>query len=187
MIDELGIGDQSILVTSRFEEKRTLENCEKLGVSLIPKSMAAFVPISVNLTPVSGPTVDADAELIFRPVSTGENSVRSTDNRVRYDLCLVDDDTFLIHPVWEFEAKARGLSIRMFSSPQEFLSAAFTIDQQTPIYIDVSLGPNISGIDFTHKVFELGFAQINLATGYEPESIKAPHFIRRITGKDFPR
>jgi signal transduction histidine kinase len=47
LIEQLGIQDQSILVTSRFEEKFVRERCESLGVRLIPKSMSGFVPINL--------------------------------------------------------------------------------------------------------------------------------------------
>ncbi|MBK7959972.1 MAG: hypothetical protein IPK04_01325 [Bdellovibrionales bacterium] len=47
LIEELGIGSQSILVTSRYEDDRILERCDFLGVKLIPKAMAGFVPIEI--------------------------------------------------------------------------------------------------------------------------------------------
>jgi signal transduction histidine kinase len=45
LIEELSISDRSTLVTSRFEEQSIRARCERLGVNLIPKSMAAHVPI----------------------------------------------------------------------------------------------------------------------------------------------
>lgn len=48
IIEELGIGRQSILVTSRYEEKAIREKCEVLGIRLIPKPMAGFVPIEIK-------------------------------------------------------------------------------------------------------------------------------------------
>ncbi|MBI3534345.1 MAG: HAMP domain-containing histidine kinase [Deltaproteobacteria bacterium] len=49
LIQELDIGPQSILVTSRFEEKQVMHNCQKLQVRLIPKGLAGFVPIFVPI------------------------------------------------------------------------------------------------------------------------------------------
>ncbi len=46
--ETLGITKQSILVTSRFEESKIRERCQKLGVKLIPKGLAGFVPIKVQ-------------------------------------------------------------------------------------------------------------------------------------------
>ena len=62
IVEELQLGRQSILVTSRYEEEKIRERCEKLGVRLIPKTMAGFVPIE-----------------IIKP-------------RIAYDAILIDDD-----------------------------------------------------------------------------------------------
>ncbi len=48
LVEELGIADSSILVTSRYEEPAIRERCERLRVRLIPKGMAGFVPIAVT-------------------------------------------------------------------------------------------------------------------------------------------
>ena len=47
VIEKLQIKEQSILVTSRYEEKQVLERCLKMGVRLIPKNMAALIPIAI--------------------------------------------------------------------------------------------------------------------------------------------
>jgi hypothetical protein len=156
LIESLNLGSRAVLVTSRFEEEHVRAGCERLGVRLIPKSMAGFVPISF-------------AQKLERP-----------------DCILIDDDILLIHPIWRSAAKSKGLNIKLFSTPHEFLSVVDTIDRLTPIYIDVSLGNGVKGTDFAVELHKLGFTEINLATGYEPDSIQAPPFIRRIVGKDFP-
>jgi signal transduction histidine kinase len=48
LIEQLGIADSSILVTSRFEEKHIRERCDRLNVKLIPKSMSGFIPIHIQ-------------------------------------------------------------------------------------------------------------------------------------------
>ncbi len=47
LIEKLGIQKNAILVTSRYEEKVIRDNCKRLGVRLIPKDMAGFVPIGL--------------------------------------------------------------------------------------------------------------------------------------------
>ncbi|MGK5086849.1 HAMP domain-containing sensor histidine kinase [Bdellovibrionota bacterium FG-2] len=56
LIEELNLGPQSILVTSRFEEQQIMEGCQRLKVRLIPKGLAGFVPISFG---VAAELVDA--------------------------------------------------------------------------------------------------------------------------------
>jgi len=156
LIEELGLGKSAILVTSRYEEEHIRSRCAKLGVKLIPKGMAGFVPIEISAT------------------------------RIRYDLCLLDDDTQLIHAVWASVAESKGLKIKMFATPQDFFASADSIDRQTPIYVDISLGNGIKGTDVSHEIHKLGFVNINLATGYDADSIVVPAFIRQVVGKDFP-
>lgn len=62
LIENLKLGKQAILVTSRFEETLIRTRCEKSGVKLIPKGMAGLVPMEF-LAP-----------------------------RIKYDACLIDDD-----------------------------------------------------------------------------------------------
>lgn len=48
LIEKLGIQSQSILVTSHHEEKMIRERCIAMGVKLVPKMMAGFVPIEIQ-------------------------------------------------------------------------------------------------------------------------------------------
>lgn len=48
LIEALGIGPQSILVSSRFEEPKIRERCSKLNVRMIPKGMASLVEINLQ-------------------------------------------------------------------------------------------------------------------------------------------
>jgi len=47
LASELGLCAQTILVTSLSEEPRITEDCARLKVRMIPKGLAAFVPISI--------------------------------------------------------------------------------------------------------------------------------------------
>ncbi|HNW42872.1 MAG TPA: HAMP domain-containing sensor histidine kinase [Elusimicrobiales bacterium] len=51
LAEELGLCGQTILVTSRCEEKRIIEECARLKVRMIPKSLSGFVPVSVAAAP----------------------------------------------------------------------------------------------------------------------------------------
>ena len=47
IIEEMKLGSRAILVTSRYEEPQIRSTCERLGVRLIPKGMAGFVPMEI--------------------------------------------------------------------------------------------------------------------------------------------
>ncbi len=166
-VENKNITSQAILVSSRYEEPHIRDCCDRLGVKLIPKVMAGFVPIKIK-----------QLERFY----TNELTV----TKIKYDLCLIDDDVQIIHALWSLAAKSKGLNIMMFATPEEFVSASDKIDRHTPIYVDVSLGNNVNGLDVANTIHNLGFENINLATGYESTSLKAPNFIRHIVGKDFP-
>lgn len=188
IIEELGIASQSILVTSRYEEGHIKERCNGLGVRLIPKGLAGLVPIVFqDQTMTNNITVIANELQTDGPNLISSTPSESASNRVKYDFCLIDDDSQLIHKIWGAMAKEKHLQIMMFTTPQEFRSVADKIDRLTPIYIDVSLGEGIRGTDFAYEVHKLGFVEINLATGYGQDSIDVPPFIRRVVGKDFPQ
>lgn len=48
IIEEYNIQKNSVLVTSHFENINVHEKCEELGIKIIPKDLAVFVPISVS-------------------------------------------------------------------------------------------------------------------------------------------
>ncbi|MBI3566377.1 MAG: hypothetical protein HY079_14370 [Elusimicrobia bacterium] len=47
LIAELGLADRAVLVTSRADERAVVETCLRLGVKLLPKSSAAFLPLAI--------------------------------------------------------------------------------------------------------------------------------------------
>jgi len=63
-VKEFSLGDRAILVTSRFEEKNILEVCLRLKVRMIPKGLAAFVPISVAMPPQAPDAVLLDNDAL---------------------------------------------------------------------------------------------------------------------------
>ncbi len=79
IVEELGIGSQSILVTSRYEEINIRERCEKLGVQLIPKGMAGLVPIELKqpLKHLDAILIDDDPLMGYVWTETAKSSHKS--------------------------------------------------------------------------------------------------------------
>lgn len=187
LIQELGLLEQSILVTSRHEEIEIQKRCETMGIRMLPKLMAGFVPIAIDpLSPVWD-LFSGCHEGIVNPSILKESEFSiETASKIRYDLCLIDDDIQLIHPIWSSAAMAKGLRVKLFATPQDFLLFADNIDRSTPIYVDVSIGNGIKGTEFAWEIYQLGFSEINIATGYDASAIKVPSFISKVVGKGFP-
>lgn len=154
IIETLSIGKQSILVTSRYEELKVRQRCEELGVRLIPKAMAGFVPIE------------------------------TINSKQVFDAILIDDDKELIHLIWDQSAKFAGKKFKAYTHPNQFISDVKFIDFNTPIYIDSNLGNGIKGEEVAKHIFEMGFKSIYLSTGYKPSSYSPMYWIKEIVGKD---
>ena len=62
LIAELGLNGLAILVTSRAEESAIVQRCVKMGVRMIPKGLAGFVPATIieDLTALDAVLVDDD-------------------------------------------------------------------------------------------------------------------------------
>jgi signal transduction histidine kinase len=160
LIQLLHIEKQSILVTSRFEEKELREKCNQLGVRLIPKMMAALIPIKYTTA-----KVDAIAP---------------------YDYVYIDDDE-LMRISWERKAKNKNLSLLVLSSTKELENHLDKISKDsTQFYIDSHLGEGeMLGEDFAKILHEQGYKHLSIASGYEEK-----HFVHlewlKYSGKDCP-
>ena len=97
---------------------------------------------------------------------------------------LIDDDE-LIHELWKLASREKEIKLNCFASVDDFLKQAQSLDHDSQVYIDSNL-KNTRGEEEAIKVFEAGFSQIFIATGYDPDSISAPDFVKGIVGKRPP-
>jgi len=157
LAEELGVGDRTILVTSRFEEKGILADSQRLKVRLIPKPLAGFVPIHV-------------AEEIAPQ---------------RLDAVLIDDDP-LARMTWKLAASRAAKTFQPYSTIAEFLQAAGGIARETPIYVDAELANGVDGAEASRSIHALGFREIYLATGHEAAKFSSFKHLRGVVGKEPP-
>jgi signal transduction histidine kinase len=62
LAEDLGLCGKTILVTSRCEEPRIIEECARLNIRMIPKGLADFVPITIGApVPSLAVLIDDDA------------------------------------------------------------------------------------------------------------------------------
>lgn len=147
----------AILVTSRFEDVKIQERCRMLGVRLIPKGMAPFVPIKL-----------------------------SERDRVRWDAILIDDDP-LVHALWKSDAKQKKKHVLLFFSAADFLQGADMVSEDTPIYVDSSLGSDLPGEQSAKRLYDRGFKELFLATGYPAKHFReSMPWLKGIVGKEPP-
>lgn len=155
VIDTLGIAEQSILVTSRYDEPQVLSLCHKHRIKILPKPMAGFIPID----------------------SSDQNPTELQNKKI----VLIDDDA-LIRTTWNTYGKMAGYSMFVYSTKKEFLAAKDQFDSGTPIYIDFKLKDE-TGDTVSKELSELGFKNLYLATGYDDLNKNDYPWIVDIVGK----
>ncbi|MFA5161906.1 MAG: HAMP domain-containing sensor histidine kinase [Elusimicrobiales bacterium] len=168
LADELGLGSQVTLVTSRYDEPRIMEECARLKIRLIPKGLSALVPISIVATeqkPVMPETQSATA--------VGKTAV------------LVDDDP-LVHMTWKMAAKANGITLKTYKNPDGLMADYAMLDLAIPIYIDSELGDNVKGEDIAQTLHDKGFTNLFMETGHPPDKFARLTFLKNVQSKEPP-
>jgi hypothetical protein len=142
IIEKLGIANQSVLVTSRYEEPAIRTRCEALSLKLLPKGLAGFVTIAIEPAPKEVVVPQPDA-------------------------VLLDDDS-LVHTTWKMVARQKNKTLKAYTDPRALMSELSQIAKATPICIDSNLGQGVHGETILQELSALGYQSLTLATGYEP-------------------
>ena len=152
----------AVLVTSRFGRPEIRSRCSKLGVKLIPKIAAGSVPIKFE-----------------KKVKTHKGQ-----GRTKYDTVHIDDNKY-IRSLWQEEAEKEGLSLLSCSNERQLFHKIEQVEGEAHFYIDVNLGEDhIPGDKLAQKLFDLGYKNLYLSTGYEAEKFKGiAHLIKGLVDK----
>jgi len=158
LIEQLDLKKQAILVTSRYEELEIRERIRKLEIKIIPKNFAPYVPISL----LNGTINEEQPELIF-----------------------IDDDKTLTE-IWEMRAALTKKKIATFNRSEDFKKVMYCYNKDILIYIDSDLKEQIPGEIFAKFLYEHGFHNLYLATGYDKDRFGAMPWIKDIVTKEAP-
>nr|BFD30839.1 hypothetical protein GTC16762_04570 [Pigmentibacter ruber] len=158
LINNLNLYKNSILVTSRFEDKDVIENCLNLNIKILPKNLTYLIPI-----------VSREYEI---------------DKFQRIEAILIDDDEF-IHDLWKLEL--RNNNIDYFYCADDFIKNMNDYNNNIMIFIDSELGKAVKGEEYAKEIYTKGFKNIILCTSYPKEIFnnKFP-WIKIIRGKEPP-
>ncbi len=104
-------------------------------------------------------------------------------NSIKY--VLIDDD-LLIRKSWEMAAKKSNIQLLCCKDVAEFMSQLDGLAKDVSIYIDLELGDGLIGTKESHKINDLGFENLYIATGHDPGHVDSPAFIKGIVGKRPP-
>lgn len=155
IIEELNITNKSYLVTSHHDDINLRNQCEKINLKIIPKTFAAYIPIILSKA------------YDIKPV----------------DLIFIDDDIMLTN-AWVYHGLTKGMVVASYNSIHAFKIDLNNYAFNTPIFIDSDLKDNIKGQDFAKELYEKGFNNIYLSTGYLPTDFPKMYWIKEIIGKE---
>ncbi len=146
-------------VTSHYENPEIMARCQSLDIRLLPKNLLAHICITLETPPVKE-TID----------------------------CVLIDDDAMMHSVWQMCAKMARKKLICFESPQIFEQKTMAqLDKDTPIYIDSNLGEGYeTGQAYAKQLFEKGFTNLYLATGYHPSHFNPMPWVKGIVAKEPP-
>ncbi len=167
VIKEPGIEKYSIPVAGRYEERAVVKCCDKLGVKLIPKSMASIIPIEYP---------DKDPSEIDR------------NNQFENNLFVYIDDDKYFRLNWANKAKSAGVKLITFESPHNYKISKTVIPKESTFYIDRDFGvlDQTKGEDFAKELYDQGYRNLYLATAYKSEDIGYLYWLKGIVGKEPP-
>jgi PAS domain S-box-containing protein len=100
-------------------------------------------------------------------------------------IVLIDDNA-QIRKIWHLEAEENELLLWSFASIADFKPVLNQLDKKTSIYIDSNLGEGIKGEDYAKELYQAGFKELYLASGFPPDYFSNMPWIKKITGKKPP-
>ena len=179
-INDSGVGMKPELIEKILNGKSV--SCKKNGVGIGLASSYNFIQcwggeLDIASQPNVGTTV-----IITIPVYL--LNIDSHDNRTEHaDLILIDDNKS-VTDAWEFSSMHKKKKIVIFNNLNDVNRDITKFDRGTPIYIDSDLGGSIRGEQYAKNIYEHGFLNIYLTTGYKESSFESMHWIKGIVGKD---
>ena len=100
-------------------------------------------------------------------------------------MAILLDDDMLVHMNWKLAAKAAGVELKAYKTPEELSAGAENLPKNIPIYIDSDLGNNTKGEDIAIELRDKGFTCITMATGHGADKFAHLPWLK-VTGKEPP-
>ncbi len=101
------------------------------------------------------------------------------------EIVFVDDEE-VIGEYWKDSAEAAGKSISVFNDPRDFMQVVHQYPKDVLIYLDSSLGNGLKGEDFAKQLYDQGYQNIILVTGFPKDRFKDVTWVKDVIGKEPP-
>lgn len=151
VVEQEGIADRAILVTSRYSEPAIVERAARLGLKIIPKQLVGVVPI-----------VGVPLEKASPLAVPEEKAALSPGARV-----LVVDDDELVAGAWKQQGQRLGIAeLRIFRSMEACESVGLNYEAFDLAFVDLKIKDTSWQVDVTIRhLKERGVKQVVIATG----------------------
>lgn len=107
------------------------------------------------------------------------------NNFIPAHIILIDNDE-MIRTMWTFAAEEKNITISTYSCYSDFIVNLHRFSKDIPIYIDSNLGEHIKGEEYAKKLYDQGYKELYITTGYQQYSFNGMPWIKSVVGKDVP-
>tara|TARA_R110000868_G_scaffold410505_2_gene698755 strand:+ start:4979 stop:7261 length:2283 start_codon:yes stop_codon:yes gene_type:complete len=101
------------------------------------------------------------------------------------DVVFLDDNEALTLQ-WKLVGEQMGKRVAIFNEVDEFERHIVNFNKEVHIYVDVNLGENVHGEVVTKWLYDNGYSNIYLATGYDKDTFPPMPWVKDIVGKEPP-
>jgi signal transduction histidine kinase len=117
------------------------------------------------------------------PITPQEPEIQKDRSMLNPDLILIDDNQS-IRDTWKLAALHKKKDIVIFSCINDAEQTIKEFSHSTPIYIDSNLKDSVRGEQYAKNLYDRGFKNIYLTTGYNESSFEPMPWIKKIVGKE---
>lgn len=201
VLETLELGRNALLVTSHYENSEIIERCQKRGIRLLPKNLLAHVPIRRRKTEDREQTTQEEArvsklEELFAALQKAKGAASGTtsieveaispeaDTRP-INTVFIDDDPYN-HELWAWSAKQAKKRLLCLTDLAGFEAIEASLLKTTAIYIDLNLADGVKGLDVAKTLYDRGFSNLHIATGYADFNKADYPFLLSVIDKEPP-
>lgn len=102
------------------------------------------------------------------------------------ELYILIDDSVLLTMVWELRASTTNKKLITFNDVNKISFETINYPLETIFYIDSELNDGFKGAELAKKLYNMGYRNLYLATGFPATYFESMPWIKKIVGKECP-
>ena len=147
---------KAYLVTSKVENEKLRFAAQRAGIKIIPKPFVFYIPIHY--------TAKTPGETVY----------------------VFLDDNLTLRTAWQLAATNAKVTLKCFADTAACRSELSNFPKETIFYLDSNLGERMSGEMFAKELFDAGYRNMYLATGYANKNYDECIWLKGVVDKEPP-